>query len=216
MPGALASWGMPQPGRPQRQSALQHALVKVEPRTRVRTLSARAREAAAPSAAEPPAAAPAQAPARAADAPRRSHKRKRLAAELPPRAAAPRSHKRPRRPVGWRLADVDADESWSDESTGTARHRPRALSALSSTLTSPPRTAAAKGLLTRAKAKWSVPASTRGRPLVPRDRDLEAADYLPRQACHFSLPPGEVACHLHKALRLSGTVLHDEGPAPSD
>lgn len=50
-----------------------------------------------------------------------------------------------------------------------------------------------------------------------RDYDDEAAAYLPRNGCHYSLPPGKVACHIHEALRLSGLYAHnDPGPAASD
>ena len=54
------------------------------------------------------------------------------------------------------------------------------------------------------------------RPKKKRDLDEEADKYLPRQGCHYSLPPGKVACHLHEQLRLSKCVPYDPGPAPSD
>ena len=49
-----------------------------------------------------------------------------------------------------------------------------------------------------------------------RDMDKEAEEYLPRNGCHYSLPVGKVACHLHEALRLSGLYPHDKGPLASD
>ena len=49
-----------------------------------------------------------------------------------------------------------------------------------------------------------------------RDLDEECEAYLPRQACHYSLPPDKVACHLHEELRRSGVVPYDTGPALSD
>ena len=54
------------------------------------------------------------------------------------------------------------------------------------------------------------------RPKRPRNIEDEAEAYLPRQGCHYSLPPGKVACHLHEALRLSGIVEADPGPELSD
>ena len=60
------------------------------------------------------------------------------------------------------------------------------------------------------------PGAGRGRPQQRRQLKQESASYLPRQACHMSLPPGKVACHLHEALRLSGLVAGDQGPAASD
>ena len=58
--------------------------------------------------------------------------------------------------------------------------------------------------------------SALGVPIKQRDMRAEAAEYLPRQCCHHSLPPGKVACRLHEALRLAGTVPFDTGPASSD
>lgn len=42
-------------------------------------------------------------------------------------------------------------------------------------------------------------------------------DYVPRLGCHYSLPPGKVACHVHEQLRLSRLFEEaDSGPLPSD
>jgi hypothetical protein len=49
-----------------------------------------------------------------------------------------------------------------------------------------------------------------------RDLDEECEQYLPREGCHYSLPVGKVACHLHEELRMSGLVPYDSGPALSD
>ena len=54
------------------------------------------------------------------------------------------------------------------------------------------------------------------RPKKKRDLDEECEKFLPREGCHYSLPPGKVACHLHEKIRLSGLVPYDMGPAPSD
>lgn len=58
--------------------------------------------------------------------------------------------------------------------------------------------------------------SALGETVKRRDLSGESAQYLPRQRCHNSLPPGKAACHLHEALRLSGTVPFDTGPEASD
>jgi len=57
---------------------------------------------------------------------------------------------------------------------------------------------------------------SRPRPRQRRDLEVEASEYLPRLGCHFSLPPGHVACHLHEKLRLAGENPYDTGPAMSD
>jgi len=54
------------------------------------------------------------------------------------------------------------------------------------------------------------------RPKKKRDLDEEAADYVPRQNCHLSLPVGKVACHLHEALRIARIEPYDTGVAVSD
>jgi len=47
------------------------------------------------------------------------------------------------------------------------------------------------------------------RPHRKRNLDKEATEYIPRQGCHLSLPPGRLACHRHEAQRLAGTEKDD-------
>ena len=50
-----------------------------------------------------------------------------------------------------------------------------------------------------------------------RDLGLESERYLPRLACHNSLPPGRIACAKHEWIRRAGLVgFVDEGPRASD
>jgi len=52
---------------------------------------------------------------------------------------------------------------------------------------------------------------------VARDLERDAEDYVRRTGCHNSLPTGNVACHLHEAMRRSGEFKHiDPGPEKSD
>jgi hypothetical protein len=55
-----------------------------------------------------------------------------------------------------------------------------------------------------------------GRRRKARDLDEECEQYLPRLGCHFSLPPGKIACHLHEEARRAGNEPFDCGPAVSD
>ena len=52
---------------------------------------------------------------------------------------------------------------------------------------------------------------------IARDLERDAEDYVRRTGCHNSLPEGNVACHLHEAMRRSGDFEHcDPGPEVSD
>lgn len=55
------------------------------------------------------------------------------------------------------------------------------------------------------------------RPRRVRDKAADVEAYVPRLACHHSLPVGKVGCHLHESMRLSGLFeAVDPGPAASD
>ncbi len=52
---------------------------------------------------------------------------------------------------------------------------------------------------------------------VARDLERDAEDYVRRTGCHNSLPEGNMACHLHEAMRRSGEFgWVDPGPEKSD
>ena len=78
--------------------------------------------------------------------------------------------------------------------------------------TTPPASVSVRGELPSSRTRTAL-----GETVKKRDLQSESAQYLPRQRCHLSLPPGKVACHLHEALRLSDAFIEiDSGPAPSD
>ena len=132
-------------------------------------------------------------------------------------------HPRPSPVVRGRKIPTDrADASGDRTSTRPGRRTTTSPAPSARKLSSPPSTRstapadARGGTPSRGELPSSRTRSALGEPIKTRDLQGESAEYLPRQRCHLSLPPGKVACHLHEQIRLSGTVLLDTGPEKSD
>merc|ERR1719272_119993 len=71
--------------------------------------------------------------------------------------------------------------------------------------------------LVKAHEHTSGSSSRPKRSRVARDLERDAEDYVRRTGCHNSLPEGNMACHLHEAMRRSGEFgWVDPGPEKSD